>query len=133
MYLCFDISINIYTCICTHSNIHNMTVPIELSSKKMRTCYGGSPLRPRRRCSVEIANATCDDESRSTPARAQGGECDIYTYIMWMYICIRISMSTDTCHMHAWFFFPPLSLFLFMLCHRFSRTMTWVGPKRWIQ
>ena len=36
---------------------------------------------------------------------------------------------------HACMFFSPsLSLFLFMLCiHRFSRTMTWVSPKMWIQ
>ena len=48
----------------------------------------------------------------------------------YAFLCLQIHV---TC-MHV--FLPPLSLspFLFMLCiHRFSRTMTWVGPKMWIQ
>ena len=137
MYLCFDIPINIYTCICTYSDIHNMTVPIELSSRKLRTCYGGLP-------ASTAPQVLCWDR-----------KCNMWRWVT-VYICkgsrrgvwhihhVHVHMHT---HFYVYrymshacmFFFPPslslsLSPFLFMLCiHRFSRTMTWVGPKMWIQ
>ena len=123
MYWCFDISINIYTCICTYSNIHNMTVPIVTEAPRFDRAAGA------------LLRSQMQHVTMSHGLHLQGLKAGSVTYTScactyaYAFLCLQIHV---TC-MHV--FFPlSLSLFLFMLCiHRFSRTMTWVSPKMWIQ
>ena len=122
MYWCFDISINIYTCICTYSNIHNMTVPIVTEAPRFDRAAGA------------LLRSQMQHVTMSHGLHLHGLRRGVW-HIHHVHVHMHTHFYVYRYMSHACMFFSPsLSLFLFMLCiHRFSQTMTWVSPKMWIQ
>jgi hypothetical protein len=105
MYWCFDISINIYTCICTYSNIHNMTVPIVTEAPRFDRAAGA------------LLRSQMQHVTMSHGLHLQGLKAGSVTYTScactyaYAFLCLQIHV---TC-MHVFF---PLSLSLFFsLCY----------------
>ena len=115
MYLCFDIPINIYTCICTYSDIHNMTVPIELSSRKLRTCYGGLPASTAPQ--VLCWDRKCNMWRWVTVYICKGSRRGVW-HIHHVHVHMHTHFYVYRYMSHACMFFFPLSLsLLFSLCY----------------